>query len=103
MCEVSELTFFADKAGYHINGEFPSTANDPYPLMQYTGLKDKNGKEIYEGDVVRAYHGEVGEIRFVGGKFVAVNSQVDIADIESDEFEIIGDIYQHPHLLTNEK
>lgn len=77
---------------------------NPYEIdaevMQYTGLKDKNGKEIYEGDVVKCYGGE-----FAFG-FWQYSERITIKDIfdiliaeEFDNIEVIGNIYENPELL----
>ena len=86
----------------------------PYlDLMQYTGLKDKNGVEIYEGDIVIAYeyHPEVvGSCPFEdkgiiiynnihGGYYLEVNEESATPLMMPDALEVIGNIYENPELL----
>lgn len=77
------------------------------PLMQYTGLKDKKGKEIYEGDIIIGYSGYGGwKLKnFVvenldGTKFEVwnqVNTTRDLCDVV--DIEVVGNIYENPNLL----
>ena len=85
-------------------------------LMQYTGLKDKNGREIYEGDVFRWEEDSIGVIKYKDASFYL---ETNIAlpgdsfqypgfyspwlktikhELET-ELEIIGNIYEDSHLL----
>ena len=76
---------------------------DPSTLGQYTGLRDKNGKEIYEGDILRGT-GIDEKIRV--WKAVSLHyfhhwqHTEDLID-EHGDIEVIGNIYQNPELLTN--
>jgi len=77
-------------------------------LMQYTGLKDKNGKKIYEGDILAAPHTYNIEIIYKNGGFL-MEFFDDIGEkceyhlnkelIEQDDLEIIGNKYENPELL----
>ena len=71
---------------------------------QYTGLRDKNGKEIYEDDVVNAWfpsmphhHTVRQEIMFVNGCFGCGNFPLSVMDLAF--LEVIGNIYENPELL----
>jgi len=74
----------------------------PVELMQYTGLKDKNGKEVYEGDIVRVAHDAYeSPICVISIKnLVAGDFMLDEAEVK--EAEVIGNIYQNPALLKGE-
>ncbi|MHB8096083.1 MAG: YopX family protein [Erysipelotrichaceae bacterium] len=80
-------------------------------IMQYTGLKDKNGKEIYEKDIVKAdnftldkYH-----IEFIDGGYCLTHKKLEGYTIDINmmypstgcKIEVIGNIYENLELLNN--
>ena len=67
-------------------------------LMQYTGLKDKNGKEIYEGDIINWTTEDVNDVvRFKDGTFMI--GDVCSFNVSVSNLEVIGNIYENPDLL----
>ncbi len=78
-------------------------------FMQYTELKDKNGKEIYEGDVVvYEFNNRTYRIEFLNGEFLLRRKFKNIENKVFDEvdygkeIEIIGNIYENPELLNSQ-
>lgn len=88
-------------------------------LMQSTGLKDKNGKEIFEGDIVRTTR-FLGRADEIGGFYEYEKDYVGVVKVlegswvidtgivavrlwsEIDESEVLGNIYENPELLEDE-
>lgn len=89
-----------------VNGEciddYQAYHPEDFELMQYTGLKDKNGKEIYEGDIVEFLDTVEGgvyryEVEFKDGMFTFDGGNA-IGDYD-DPIEIIGNRYENGDLL----
>lgn len=83
-------------------------------VMQYTGMKDKNGKEIYEGDIVKwddrsnGKYWRIADVRWERhqwsfydhvSKYLFRIGNFSYADSTEEDLEIIGNIHENPELL----
>lgn len=120
MVEVTEINF--KEKFIKIDEPYYSKINfcgivipfDQIELMQYTGLKDRNGVEIYEGDIVRLWYTfeneyfeektlkSKGVIKFDRGMFTVFFEGYDYyVDTDGLILEVIDNIYENKELLEN--
>ena len=70
---------------------------DPSTVGQYTGLKDKNGNRIFEGDILSIWNESHDVVVFEDGAFDLENTSIPIRF--ANKFEVIGNITDNPELL----
>ena len=84
---------------------------DEIELMQSTGLKDKNGKEVFIGDIIKCTRGCLHEVyieKEYGGTYFGGMPAVYLKDLRegyawTEHEEIIGNIYENPELLEDKE
>mgnify|MGYP000982817700 CR=1 FL=1 len=107
---VSNIDFEYEEVTFYIDDEEELETCQPFEdvvLMQSTGLKDKNGVEIFEGDIVSRFKNTVEEVVWNSRKgWWAIQTRGEIGLTVLAQFievvEIIGNIYENKELIENE-
>lgn len=107
--EIDHISWLEDELYCIGDGITYMVSAEDLVLMQSTGLKDKNGKEVFIGDIIKCTRGCLHEVyieKEYGGTFIGGMPAVYLKDLGegyawTEHEEIIGNIYENPELLED--
>ena len=108
--DVDHISWLEDELYCIGDGITYMVSAEDLELMQSTGLKDKNGKEVFVGDIIKCTRGCLHEVyieKEYGGTYFGGMPAVYLKDLRegyawTEHEEIIGNIYENPELLEDE-
>lgn len=92
--------------------EVVACEKERFTIMQYTSLKDRNNKEIYEYDILKHKDGYLGFVKYINAEFLICfpvkdgNSQnitMRLSNVDLENIEVIGNIFENPELISKNK
>lgn len=112
MMSISDMWFNVDSLGEiglndSVMNDYITVSPDEIELMQSTGLKDKNGKEVFVGDIIKCTRGCPHEVyleKEYGGTYIGGMPAIYLKGIRegyawTEHEEVLGNIYENPELL----
>lgn len=89
------------KKGAEVEVHMETLDSNRVTVSQYTGLKDKNWREIYDGDIIEDEDGDIGVVEYQAPEFWVkpITGDTCAALTWPDHIEIIGNHFEHPELL----
>lgn len=115
MCKVKRIRFNDEEDITTVFVVGKTSGSNAYfkdvKLMQSTGLKDKNGKEVFVGDIIKCTRGCLHEVyieKEYGGTYIGGMPAIYLKDLRegyawTEHEEIIGNIYENPELLEDKE
>nr|DAX37247.1 MAG TPA: YopX protein [Caudoviricetes sp.] len=108
--EIDHISWLEDELYCIGDGITYMVSAEDLVLMQSTGLRDKNGKEVFVGDIIKCTRGCLHEVyieKEYGGTYFGGMPAVYLKDLRegyawTEHEEIIGNIYENPELLEDE-
>ena len=100
-CEIQDMNYGIDDRGFFDCMSGISEMVDPTTVGECTGLKDRNGTLIFEGDIIQSCNGEIYQVKWFEkyAKFAVWKPGIVLGGIAMNRAEVIGNIHDNPELI----